>query len=200
MSEQVSSAAFWNSHYLTGDTRWDKGRAAPPIERMIAEGVVPPGRVAVLGAGRGYEALQLAGRGFQVTAVDFAEEACRSIREAAAARGLPIEVLQADLFDLPRSHAGAFDSLLEHTCFCAIDPSRRAEYVRVVEQLLPPGGALFGLFYAHGRPGGPPFTTSEEEVRQLFSPGFQLERLTRAPDSFPGRVGEELEFLFRRKG
>lgn len=200
MSEPVSSAAFWNARYLEGDTGWDKGRASPPIARMIAQGDVAPCKVAVLGAGRGHEALAFAGHGFDVTAIDFAEEACRAIRDAAVARGLSMDVLQADLFELGGTHSGRFEAVLENTCFCAIDPARRGEYVRVVEQILRADGTFFGLFYAHGRPGGPPFTTSEEEVRTLYGPGFELTRLLRAPDSLPGRAGEELEFLFRRKG
>lgn len=198
MSEPVSSAEFWNKRYLQGDTGWDKGKASPPIARMLANGDVAPGKVAVLGAGRGHEALALAEHGFEATAVDFAEEACRDIRSAAAARGLSLEVLQADLFELGGSHPEAFDAVLENTCFCAIDPVRRAEYAEVVERILRPGGTFFGLFYAHGRPGGPPFTTSEEEVRALYSDRFEFLRLVRAPDSLPGRAGEELEFLFRR--
>lgn len=200
MSEPVSSADFWNDRYLQGDTGWDKGRASPPIARMLEHEDVAPCKVAVLGAGRGYEALALASHGFEVTAIDFAQEACKAIRAAAAAAGLPVEVLQADLFELGETHAGQFDAVLENTCFCAIDPARREAYVRVVERLLRAGGVFFGLFYAHGREGGPPFTTSEEEVRALYTPGFTLTRLARAPDSLPGRAGEELEFLFERKG
>ena len=195
--DPVSSAQWWNEQYLAGDTGWDKGRAAPPIARMIAEGVIPKGHVAVLGAGRGHEALQLARAGYTVTAIDFAPLACEAIREAARREGLAVEVLQADVLDLPKHLR--FDAALEHTCFCAIDPARRDEYVRSVSEAIAPGGRLFGLFYAHRRPGGPPFMTSEAEVRERFSPGFDVERLSLATDSFPERANDELEFVFRRK-
>jgi SAM-dependent methyltransferase len=193
----VSSAQWWNERYLAGDTGWDKGTAAPPIARMISEGMVPKGRVAALGAGRGHEALKLAKAGYAVTAIDFAQAACDAIRETARRERVEIDVLQADVFELPSQLR--FDAVLEHTCFCAIDPTRRDEYVRVMTQLLDPGGRLFGLFYAHGRAGGPPFTTSEAEVREKFGPAFEFERLRVAPDSFPGRADEELEFIFRRR-
>src|SRR5690242_13223609 len=150
MSEPVSSAAWWNDRYREGDTGWDKGQVAPPIGRIIAEGVVPRGRVAVLGAGRGHEVLALARAGYPVTAVDFAEEACLASSAAAREARVEIEGLHEDLFSLPRTHAGGFDAALEHTCFCAIDPSRRSEYAEVVRRLLKPGALYFGLFYAHG--------------------------------------------------
>jgi len=58
---------------------------------------------------------------------------------------------------------------------------------------------LFGLFFAHGRDGGPPHTTTEQEVEQRFSPRFELKRLVRAPDSFSERAGEELEVVAHRR-
>lgn len=197
--DDLSRPEFWNQRYLENSTGWDKGRAAPPIARMLHEPVLPPGsRVVVLGAGRGHEALESARAGLRVTAIDFAEEAAKHLRREADGAGLPVEVLQEDVFALGRRHPGGFDAALEHTCFCAIDPARRDEYVRAVVDALAPGGVYFGLFYAHGRAGGPPCTTSREEVERLFAPHFAFERLVIPPDSFPGRAGEELEFVFRR--
>jgi len=194
--DPVSLAEFWNGRYLASDTGWDKGACAPPIARLLAEPVVSRGRVAVVGAGTGHEAIAAAKAGLNVTAVDFAASACEAMRVAAAKAACVLEVLQEDVFDLGRRYPGHFDAVLEHTCFCAIDPARRAEYVAAIHGALGAGGRLFGLFYVHGRPGGPPFDTSEAEVRRLFEGRFALERLRPAPDSFPGRAGQELEFVF----
>lgn len=188
-------AAYWNDLYLKGDTGWDKGAPSPPLVRMLREGIVPKGAsLAVIGAGRGHDAVEAARQGYQVTAIDFAPEAIKGIRENAARAGVQLEAVEQDVFDLE----GPFDAILEHTCFCAIDVARRAEYVDTIFHALRPGGVLFGLFYAHGKDGGPPFDTSEAEVRDLFAPHFHIQRLLRAPDSFPNRAGKELEFVFRR--
>jgi len=196
----VSDSGFWEAHYLSQQTGWEKGRCAPPIARMLQEKFLPAhAHVAVLGAGRGHEALEVAARGFESTAIDFAASAVEATRAAADHHHLDVETLKQDLFTLGTTHALAFDAALEHTCFCAIDPARRDEYVDVVHAILKPGGVLFGLFYAHGRPGGPPFTTDEGEVRRRFERRFVVERLVRAPDSFPDRAHHELEALFRRK-
>ncbi|MEW5738022.1 MAG: methyltransferase domain-containing protein [Myxococcota bacterium] len=196
----VSDSGFWEAHYLSAQTGWEKGRCAPPVARMLGEGLLPPhAHVAVLGAGRGHEALEVAARGFESTAIDFAASAIEATRVAAQHRALDVETLRQDVFTLGTTHALTFDAVLEHTCFCAIDPARRDEYVEVVHAVLKPGGIIFGLFYAHGRPGGPPFDTSEEEVRRRFEARFTVERMRRAPDSFSDRAGFELEFVFRRK-
>ena len=190
------NADYWNELYLKGDTGWDKGQPSPPLVRMFSERIVPAGAtLAVIGAGKGHDALEAARQGYRVTAVDFAPEAIQAISAAAKARGLAVEVAQADIFKF----TGSFDAVVEHTCFCAIDVARRAEYVQAVIRMLKPKGTLLGLFFAHGREGGPPFDTSETEIRQLFSPHFTVERLVTAPDSLEVRAGKELEFVFRLK-
>jgi SAM-dependent methyltransferase len=197
MSHDISSAQFWNETYLKGEAGWDKGVCAPPILRMLNEPVVPPtSRIAVIGAGKGHEALAAARAAHRVTAVDFAEEACVAIAANAKAAGLTLEVLEEDIFLLPKRRPGHYDAVLEHTCFCAIAVERRSEYVEGMHALLKKGGTLFGLFYAHGKPGGPPFDTNAEEVRRLFSARFTINRLLPAKDSFDHRAGKELEAVF----
>jgi methyl halide transferase len=200
MIEDVSRADYWENLYQTNEDGWDKGKVSPPIARMLRERFLSPGaRICVVGAGPGHEAFEAAGLGFRVTAVDFAPSSMRQLREGAARTGTTLELLEADLFALPRSRAGGFDAVLEHTCFCAIDVGRREEYAEAMRQLLVPGGVFFGLFYAHKKEGGPPFSTTEAEVRSLFAPRFELERLVVPADSFENRRGNELEAVFRRK-
>lgn len=195
MSDDPSKADYWNQLYLTGEAGWDKGTVSPPIARMLREGRLPKGaRIAVIGAGRGHEAKEAASLGFAVTAVDFAPEALKALRAAGG-----FEVLERDLFDLPRTHTGAFDAVLEHTCFCAIPVSKRDEYVQAVAQLLKPGGWLFGLFYATGKEGGPPFATTEPEVRKRFEGSFDVVKLSTAPDSFEARTGREIETWLQKR-
>ena len=198
MSDDINTAAYWENLYRTGEAGWDKGSVSPPIARLLRDGILPPkAHIAIIGAGPGHEVFEAAKLGFTVTAVDFAPTSLRQLREGAQRTGTLFEILDRDLFTLPATHAGKFDAVLEHTCFCAIDPKRRALYVDTVRALLAPGGLLFGLFYAHGKEGGPPHTTDEAELKALFSKTFVLERLLRAPDSFEVRKGNELEVLFR---
>lgn len=190
----IDRPEYWETIYRTEKPRWDKGGVSPPIARLAEEGLLRAGaRIAVPGAGHGHDAAHLAALGFRVTAIDFAKEAADALR----ARG-GFEALQQDVFTLGATHPGAFDAVCEHTCMCALDPSRWAEWAKTVHAMLAPGGIYFGVFYAHGREGGPPHTTSEEEVRRLFAGFFSFERLRVAADGFPERLGSELEFVFRR--
>jgi methyl halide transferase len=92
---------------------------------------------------------------------------------------------------LPADFTGAFDGVWEYTCFCAIDPDRRAEYLQVIQQILKPGGWLAACFYPiRDGGGGPPFPVAKDEVRRLLSSAFRIEReLT--PRSVPTRMSQE---------
>lgn len=195
----VSQPEYWSELYRSHDAGWDKGRCAPPIARLLAEGILQPvASVAVIGCGPGHEAFEAARLGFEVTAIDFAPEAIATVRSQAAEMQLELHAVQADIFDLARLWPGQFDAIIEHTCLCAIDPARREEYALAVAGALQPNGLLCGLFYAHSRPAGPPYSIHEAEVRRLLAPHFKLERLVIATDSFENRAGQELEFIARR--
>ena len=110
-----------------------------------------------------------------MTAIDFAAHAVHEMKRLAEPEA-PVEILQHDLFALPREMDHSFDYLLEYTCFCAIDPKRHADYADVVMCLLKAGGTYIDMvFPLDGRAGGPPFSVSESEVLSLFTErGFQL--------------------------
>ncbi len=196
-TEDVSRADYWSAIYRANDAGWDKGRCSPPIARLLREGLVPEGgTIAVVGCGRGWEAVEAARLGYRVTAVDFAPEALEGLAVNARAAGVSVEPLLADVFDLGALRPKHFDGVLEHTCLCAVSPTRRAEYLAAMAATLEPGGVYFGLLYAHGRPGGPPFDLQEPEARALLR-GFAVERLQVAQDSFDMRRGHELEVVAR---
>ena len=101
--------------------------------------------------------------------------------------------------DLAAKFDGVFDYVLEYTCFCAIDPPRRAEYADLVGRLLKPGGTFIALLFPiWERRGGPPFAVSPDELIQLLSDrGFELLQRETPHDSVPQRRGFEELMIFR---
>ncbi|BAC88759.1 methyltransferase domain-containing protein [Gloeobacter violaceus] len=198
-SSGVDQPAFWEYRYRGGQDRWDLGQPAPTFVHLLSGSEAPPlGTVAVPGCGRGHDALLFAARGYKVCGFDFAADAIADATRLALRAGAAATFLQQDLFNLPRPFAGLFDLVVEHTCFCAIDPVRREEYVEIVHWLLKPGGELVAIFFAHPRPGGPPYRTDAGEIERLFSPRFKITALLPAPMSVPSRRGEELFGRFVR--
>jgi len=190
----VSEAAYWETAYGEARDGWELGKATPPIVRALRS--LPPGESAlVMGCGRGHEARAAAAAGWgRVVGVDFAESARREAERLTGAElASRLEWRTQDLFDLRRTDAGAFDLVIEHTSFCAIDPARRAEWMAVVRSVLAPGGKLLGLFYTHGRPGGPPFGATVAEVREaLRRASLRVEHDEVPDDSIERRRGDEL--------
>ncbi len=196
----INTPGFWEEIYQDGRAGWDLGGPTPALRRLAASGEFAPGRLIVLCAGRGHDALEFARRGFQVTAVEFAQDPVRDM-QARQDPSAAVEILQADMFTLPHTLDGTFDYVLEYTCFCAISPSRRSDYVDLVTRLLRPGGIYIDLaFPIDETAGGPPFAVSVSDIIQRFSAhGFQLQRRQTPPDSVSQRRGQE-ELLVFRKG
>ena len=189
----------WDANYEQGTDGWDLGKPTPVFQRLLQNQGLLPGRIIVLGAGRGYDAREFARHGFQVTAVDFSSQAVQEMHRLASAEA-PVEILQHDIFTLPESFNASFDYVLEYTCFCAIDPTRRAEYADLVTRLLKPDGIYIDLaFPLDGRKGGPPFAVSVKEIIDLLQArGFKLISREKPVESIPRRRNAEELLVFRK--
>jgi methyl halide transferase len=190
----------WDERYRRGETPWEKGSAHPALLEFLRLQPVH-GCVLVPGCGHGHDARALAASADEVTGLDIAESAIE------AAESYPVvggeHYLRADLFNLPQSMRHRFDWVFEHTCFCAIDPERRGDYVAAVADTLRPGGHLLAIFFLTPDmdPGesGPPFGTSVTELDELFSARFALLGEWEPAQTFSGREGRELCRLLRLK-
>ena len=215
----VSGSDFWDGLYAEGQDGWELGGPSPALEAWLdaggrfeaprlsagggSAGAIsgPPHktigqspRLAVPGCGRGHDARLLARRGYQVTAFDFAEAAVAEARRLAAAEGVDMAVEQRDVFTLAPDHREAFDGVWEYTCFCAIDPGRRAEYADVLHAILKPAGLLLACFYPvrEGRD-GPPFPVSREDIASALAGRFTV--LTEAAPARSPERRRGLEWL-----
>jgi SAM-dependent methyltransferase len=222
----VSAPGFWDGLYADAQDGWELGVPAPPLEAWLDSGgeFESPGlpadwgsagaipgpshktirespRVAVPGAGRAHDARLLARRGYRVTAFDFAEAAVAEARRLAAAEDVDMAVEQRDVFTLGREHREAFDGVWEYTCFCAIDPARRAEYADVLHAILRPGGLLLACFYPlRDGQDGPPFPVSRADIERALAGRFVVLTEGAPARSVERRRGLEWLVLARREG
>lgn len=204
----LDAESRWEYCYQHGGDGWELGRAPPPLVRVFQTlQLDAEQRALVLGCGRGHEAMALAGiaqpRGAQVVAMDIAPTAVRLTREAATAAGLScLRAYEVDLFDPSGAEplsSGAYDLIVEHTCYCAIETRRRDEYVAVLRRLLKSGGRFVGLFYCHDYPGGPPYGASIAEIRARLGADFVIEHEEVPRDSVLTRAGLEWLVAARQK-
>jgi len=204
---EVSRPAFWEALYARGEDGWELGAPTPPLRALLARGRFPSGRAAVLGCGRGHDARLLAARGNAVWGFDFSPTAIAEARRltppapgpSERAAGPPPTFEDRDVFSLPGVYPGFFDLAWEYTCFCAIHPSRRPEYVQAVRRILKPGGLLAALFYPlRDGSGGPPFPVRQDEIRRLFEPWFVFLEAAHPAESVERRRGLEWLVVMQR--
>lgn len=124
---------FWNHRYaLPG---WAYGTEPNDFVREVAAQLEGP--VLCLGEGEGRNAVFLAQRGLEVTAIDLSPRALEKARELARARGVTITTQEADLadFDLGTARWGAILSV-----WCHLPPWLRTRVHHDVVRAPKPGG------------------------------------------------------------
>ena len=195
----------WQKMYEDGVTPWDRGGPCPPLMEWLETGRLH-GRVLVPGCGHGHDLVALAQSGAaHITGLDIAPGAIAAAQEKTA--GLEnVELITGDLFALGAGALrGQFDWVFEHTCFCAINPALRPDYVQAVASALKPGGHLLAVFYlepwdeGEDPNQGPPFRSEVPALDAQFSGAFELVTSRVPTVAYPGREGKELLRLLRRR-
>ncbi|MCO8271676.1 methyltransferase domain-containing protein [Actinoplanes sp. TRM 88003] len=133
----MTAEEFWEKQYRAHQA-WG-GRANPLLVEVASP--LTPGTALDLGCGAGGDAVWLARRGWQVTAVDISPTAVDKVR----GHGLPITAEQHDLAQTFPS--GTFD-LISAQYFQTPLPLDRAQVLRTAAHALHPGGRL--LVVDHG--------------------------------------------------
>ncbi len=190
----------WQKRYEQDDTPWDKGAPAPALVTFLRENQIA-GRVLVPGCGRGHDVRALGTQpNISVVGLDISETAVAQAKELASPSELDVNFIVGDFFKLPSKLKRSFDWLVEHTCFCAIEPELRPNYVLAAASALRTGGKIFGIFYLNpDTESGPPFAVSKTELTELFDPHFALLEEWVPVESFPGREGRELIRIMQKR-
>jgi SAM-dependent methyltransferase len=156
---------------------WDVGRPSGDLIKAVESGTLRPGRVVELGCGSGTDAVYLAGRGFDVTAIDIAPTALRLAQEKAVKAGVRVRWLLADVLALPSLEP--FDFIYDRGCYHEVRAQNLKAYLEALARLSRPG-TRFLLLAGNANEVlidyGPPRVT-EQELRGDFSALFDFEWL-----------------------
>jgi SAM-dependent methyltransferase len=196
----------WNQRYELEDTPWEKGLPAPPLLEFLTQdrpSFWGDGKVLVPGCGTGHDVRALATEGNNALGLDLAPNALELAQAYPKVGNEAYEL--GDFLDPNWRKNKSFDAIWEHTCYCAIDPSRRDDYATACAELIKPGGHLVGVFFlTPNDPGeedeGPPFNASIQELNQRFSPAFERIDSWVPTLTYPGREGREWFAIYRRLG
>ena len=196
---QINKDRDWEALYQANNTFWDHGVASPGlIDYLASNPALQPGEALVPGCGRGHDARALAKASWSVTGLDLAPSSVPMAERLADEEGLTINYRIGNfLSDEPPQ---PFDLVFEHTLFCAIQPTRRSEYVQALLHWLKPGGIYLAVNYMiTDDKDEPPFSTTTAELDAHFGEQFELLRRW-TPRSYESREGKELMNEWKMKG
>jgi len=196
---QINEDRDWEALYQANDTFWDHGEASPGlVDYLAGNRSLPLGQALVPGCGRGHDARALAQAGWAVTGLDIAPSSVRLALRLAEEGALEIDYHGGDF--LSAAPHQQFDLVFEHTLFCAIQPTRRSDYVQALRRWLKPGGLYLAVNYMITDDNGePPFSSTTDELDERFGESFELIRRW-TPRSYESREGKELMNEWKMKG
>ncbi len=196
---ETASRLFFSLMYAVGFTPWD-GHALPARLRVLGD-VRDAGRALDVGCGTGDSAIYLAGKGWDVTAVDFVARALDQARIKAHAAGVSVRFVQADVTALPLEQIGSgFRLIVDSGCMHGLTDAAREACARSLTALAAPDATLLiGGFPTDGsaRPRG----IDRPDIERLFSPGWEL--VAAAPETGMSRNGRRVIHVYelrRRAG
>ena len=157
-----------------GQAPWDIGKPQQPF-LAVADRIT--GSVLDAGCGTGDTALYFAGRGCQVTGIDFIEEAIKRARRKATDQGVPATFLVRDALTL-KDWPERFDNVIDSGLFHVFSDQDRRPYVEGLATVLKPGGRLFLLCFSDEEPGTQgPRRVPKKELHDAFAQGWLIESI-----------------------
>ena len=169
---------------------WNIETAPDALVGLVESGRVKPCKTIDLGCGTGNYAIYLASIGFDVTGIDISQTAIEIARENANKKDVRcnffIADLLGDLHEVKETFDFAYDWELLHHIF----PENRENYVENVYRILSPMGKYLSVCFSEKNPqfgglgryretplGTVLYFSSEEELRCLFDPYFDIKEL-----------------------
>jgi SAM-dependent methyltransferase len=157
-----------------GKAPWDIGR---PQKAFVDAADQITGFILDAGCGTGENALFFAGRGCQVTGIDFLEEPIRRARRKAEERGVSATFLVQDALSL-KGWPERVDNVIDCGLFHVFSDEDRNRYVEGLARVTKPGGRVFLECFSDGEPGTDgPRRISRKELHAAFAQGWTIESI-----------------------
>ncbi|HYF79581.1 MAG TPA: class I SAM-dependent methyltransferase [Symbiobacteriaceae bacterium] len=159
------------------DLHWYPGEPDEILKQAVDEVWLPEPKVLDIGSGQGTDAIFLAGRGYQVTALDLSQVARDVALQEATRAGVQIDYHVGNALTMPFAD-GTFDSVVERGCFHHIARPDWECYVDQIARVLKPNGVfLYRSFCWKSQfRTEPEALLTEEAVRSAFGRRFTFVR------------------------
>ena len=183
---------FWHNRWQTQQIGWHRDAYNDLLTKHWERvGSNKGDQVLVPLCGKSLDMLWFASQGHSVVGLEMVEEAIQAffeenkldvsretIHEQIHHTSEPFTIIESDIFNLKAGLTQA-DAWYDRAAMIAIPPTMRETYVEQIRQLTKPNavGLLITFTYPQEEMEGPPFSLSDNEVKELFSNGFEVELL-----------------------
>ena len=143
----AEKALKWEAAYvprsqgLIGPLEWESEQPVQALVDLFDRPGFAPKRVLELGCGDGVNAVFMASRGCEVTAVDLSPTALAMAQEKQRAAGVDLELVEGDVFELDLG-ATPFDFVFDRGMFHHVQVFHLEDYKNLVADRLTPAGHL----------------------------------------------------------
>ncbi|WP_144965983.1 thiopurine S-methyltransferase [Pseudomonas sp. DE0010] len=184
--------AFWQQRWADNQIGFHQAQVNPYLQAYWPGlHLAANSKVLVPLCGKSLDVLWLARQGHRVMGVELSR---RAVEDFFREQGLEaqvshtgafevwrhgaIELWCGDFFALSRSDVGDCTALYDRAALIALPSAMREQYVRALAVLLPAGtqGLVVTLDYDQALVAGPPFSVSDDALRQRFA-GWQVDEL-----------------------
>jgi thiopurine S-methyltransferase len=184
-----ADAGFWHRRWQANEIGFHSHEINPLLVEHFAELAVPPhGRVCVPLCGKTLDIGWLLSQGCRVAGIELSEIAVRQlfeemdiepyIEEAGGFklfRAPSVDIFCGDIFSVDRSALGPVDAVFDRAALTALPPKLRDRYApHLVEITGAAPQLLITYLYDQRQMDGPPFSTSEADLRELYGSTYRI--------------------------
>lgn len=190
----------WDADYRgKSPPLWDIGRPSKDLKKVLEDGTIRPCRAIDLCCGTGTDAIYLASRGFDVTAIDVSPTALSQARKKAQDAHVTVRWLLADILAPPSLEPFYF--LYDRGCYHVVRDQNLAAYLETIRRFSHPGSRFLLLAARRDAQGAGPGGVTEEELGFDFFNLFDVEwlRESRLESTRPDVNPPAWSALLRRK-
>ena len=173
---------FW-LFYRFSTPPWE-GHPLPErlLELVEGQSALPPGKALDAGCGTGDTSIYLAQHGWDVTAFDFVDVALNRARAKAAAAGVSIRTMKADVTRVTTAEIGTgFQLIVDNGLLHGLSDEARDAYVRLVSTAAAPHATLLLVGFPEKERRGPR-GIDRPEVERRFAAGWDVGGYWKVPE------------------
>ncbi len=175
--------------YRLGIAPWERTPGPAVLDRVLADDSPESGRRALdVGCGTGRDAIHLAKKGWQVTAVDLEERALEKARQRAAEEGAEVDWMIGDVTNLGAlGMQPGYSLIYDMGCIQGLPDDAAERAAEGITSLAATNATLLVLAFARDRRMILPNGMDREHIEALFGPAWQL---TETHDMLPLSEGK----------